>query len=389
MAVSGNTQQSIRKALGVLKDSTMVGLAKVNSDYKGLDIAIVKATNHVEVIPKEKHVRKIFNAISASRPRADVAYCINSLARRLAKTSNWAVALKTLVVIHRALREVDPSFREELMKYRSARPKTLNLSHFKDDSSTPENHRTGNERIARAIARSAKPSFKTCQLPGPEKAAIHNNLIRFALSMVVHESIKIYAAVSAGTHNLADQFFDMERHDAIRALGIYRKAGFQAGSLNEFYKICKRLDFGRPDDFKKVEQPPESFLTAMEEYIKNTSHQNMGENGREILAIEYRKSNEDNEEAEITLEPSKSPVSSPVPPPVADLLCLDDFLAQEETVNVTEEQNPLALALVSNDNVTNQGGVSASGNAMEDWELALVSEPVSNQAPVTEIKLVK
>lgn len=34
----------------------------------------------------------IFAAISATRPRADVAYCIHALARRLSKTHNWAVS---------------------------------------------------------------------------------------------------------------------------------------------------------------------------------------------------------------------------------------------------------------------------------------------------------
>lgn len=33
----------------------------------------------------------IFLATSASRPRADVAYCIHALARRIAKTHNWTV----------------------------------------------------------------------------------------------------------------------------------------------------------------------------------------------------------------------------------------------------------------------------------------------------------
>lgn len=33
----------------------------------------------------------IFDATSASRPRADVAYCIQAIAKRLAKTRNWAV----------------------------------------------------------------------------------------------------------------------------------------------------------------------------------------------------------------------------------------------------------------------------------------------------------
>lgn len=45
------------------------------------------------------------------------------------------VALKTLVVIHRALREVDPTFREELINYGRSRSHMLNLSYFKDDSS--------------------------------------------------------------------------------------------------------------------------------------------------------------------------------------------------------------------------------------------------------------
>jgi len=35
---------------------------------------------------------EIFYATSAHQPRADVAYCIHTLARRLAKTRNWIVS---------------------------------------------------------------------------------------------------------------------------------------------------------------------------------------------------------------------------------------------------------------------------------------------------------
>jgi len=35
--MSGGTQKSLRKALGALKDTTTVSLAKVNSDYKVLE----------------------------------------------------------------------------------------------------------------------------------------------------------------------------------------------------------------------------------------------------------------------------------------------------------------------------------------------------------------
>lgn len=36
MSGGGGTQNSLRKALGALKDTTTVSLAKVNSDYKVL-----------------------------------------------------------------------------------------------------------------------------------------------------------------------------------------------------------------------------------------------------------------------------------------------------------------------------------------------------------------
>ena len=121
---------------------------------KDLDIAIVKATNHVECPPKERHVRsqfslfqtpdccifysgfgvgvrdvnlfsiliyllafpirslngeiwfenaylvsllvEIFSATSVMRPRADVAYCIHALAKRLSKTRSWIVKFSTI-----------------------------------------------------------------------------------------------------------------------------------------------------------------------------------------------------------------------------------------------------------------------------------------------------
>lgn len=45
------------------------------------------------------------------------------------------VALKTLILVHRALREVDLTFHEELINYGQSRSCMLNMIHFKDDSS--------------------------------------------------------------------------------------------------------------------------------------------------------------------------------------------------------------------------------------------------------------
>ncbi|XP_059636224.1 putative clathrin assembly protein At5g35200 [Cornus florida] len=302
MTAAGNAQQSLRKALGALKDSTTLGLAKVNSENKELDVAIVKATNHVEKLAKDKHIRKIFDAVSASRPRADVAYCIHALARRLAKTHNWAVALKTLIVIHRALREVDPTFREELINYSRSRGLILNLSHFKDESSPNawdysawvRNYALYLEECLECF-RILKYDVQTdCsrtkeldtldlieQLPAlqqvlfrltscqPEGTARYNYLIQYAFAIVAAESVRIYVSITDGTLNLVDKFFEMQRHDAVRALSIYRRAALQAERLSEFFELCRSLDFGRGQKYIKIEQPPASFLAAMEDYVKD------------------------------------------------------------------------------------------------------------------------
>lgn len=42
----------------------------------------------------------IFAATSAARPRADVAYCIHALARRVSKTHNWTVSCSYLSVCY-------------------------------------------------------------------------------------------------------------------------------------------------------------------------------------------------------------------------------------------------------------------------------------------------
>ncbi|KAG5557935.1 hypothetical protein RHGRI_007998 [Rhododendron griersonianum] len=76
---------------------------------KELDIAIVRATNHVERPVKQKHTKgecslKMEMACSfdscpfcasATRPRANVANYIHALARRLSKTHNWAVCVQS------------------------------------------------------------------------------------------------------------------------------------------------------------------------------------------------------------------------------------------------------------------------------------------------------
>ncbi|KAH7659819.1 ENTH/VHS domain-containing protein [Dioscorea alata] len=296
------------------------------------------------------------------------------------------VAIKTLIVIHRALREVDPSFREELINYTKSSGHMLNLSHFKDGSSLNAWDYSAWVRTYALYLEERLECFRVlkydieterCRTSELDTIDLLEHLpalqqllfrliscqviafIAFNSISVAGESVNIYNAINDGTLNVVDKFFEMQRHDALRSLEIYRKAGHQAELLSEFYETCKGLDLRPGQEFVKVEKPPASFISAMEEYVKDASQ-----------------------------IPHEPPTVEPPPAEalVTDLLSLDDF---GECADVLEEKNAFALAIVTDggSNSTNATVASDLASDTSGWELALVGAASSTESSATEVKL--
>ncbi|GAB4854584.1 hypothetical protein Ancab_023165 [Ancistrocladus abbreviatus] len=124
---------SIRKAMGVVKDQTSIGLAKVASNMAPeLEVAIVKATSHDDDPADEKYIRQILTWSSYSHGYVDA--CISVVSKRLGKTRDWVVALKALMLVHRLLTDGDPIFQQEILYATRRGTRLLNMSDFRDEA---------------------------------------------------------------------------------------------------------------------------------------------------------------------------------------------------------------------------------------------------------------
>ncbi|XVF34331.1 hypothetical protein REPUB_Repub18cG0050500 [Reevesia pubescens] len=434
-----SSHHGLRKAIGALKDSTKVGMAIVNGDLiKGhLEVAIVKATNHKEEVPKEKHVRTILVAVSAP-DRSDAAFCIQTLFKRLAKTRTWTVALKSLIVLHRALR-VDPFISKLIHNLGRGRGIMQSLAHFRDDSSPQawnysvwvrtyalyleeriecfhlleydvDRDQSRNRRLDTPQLLEQLPVLQELLhrllICKPEGAALYNHLIHYVLSMITGESVNLYIAITDGILSLIDKYFEMQRHHAVKALEIYRKALNQASQLSEFFEFCRGLHYGHGQKYLKIKPLPDSFLTAMEDYVKEAP---------QVLALPYTAIKDDrdaastetttpesdllidyNQDTNVQEKSSPSVISSDqlqnevrqaVPKlEIADLLCFDDPTEEGSEVDA---KNSLALVIVESENPSNAANDVSSASASTGWELALSGAPNSSGDALAESKLTR
>jgi len=119
-----------------LGDRLQAGLKRLAAKGPGqrtLDVAFVKATSHDDGPPKEKHLRTLVEASKhgTSEMQSHLAGLIESC---LLESADCVVVAKTLVILHKVLREGGTSFRQDVF-YKSFSHFFDRLGNFKDDRS--------------------------------------------------------------------------------------------------------------------------------------------------------------------------------------------------------------------------------------------------------------
>ncbi|CAA7054096.1 unnamed protein product [Microthlaspi erraticum] len=329
----------LKKAIGVVKDQTSISLAKVangatgGGDLTTLEVAILKATSHDEDIPiDDRLVSEILGIISAKKSHA--AACASAIGRRIGRTRNWIVALKSLVLVLRIFQDGDPYFPREVLHAMKRGAKILNLSSFRDDSNSCPwdftafvrtfalylderldcfltgklqrrstnrdqtgrfssiggstnsksrfNHRTATKTNEPAV-RDMKPVMLLDKITywqrlldraiatRPTGDAKANKLVRTSLYAVAQESFDLYRDISDGLALLLDSFFHLPYQSCIHAFQACVRASKQFEELNGFYDLCKASGIARTSEYPSIQKISLELLETLQEFLKDQS----------------------------------------------------------------------------------------------------------------------
>ncbi|CAK9184089.1 unnamed protein product [Ilex paraguariensis] len=306
----------LQKAIGAVKDQTSISLAKVASNNSSnLEVAVLKATTHDDVPIDERYVAEVLDLVSSNKVYA--AACARAIGKRIGRTRNWIVALKSLVLVLRIFQNGDPYFPREVLHAMKRGAKILNLSSFRDDSNTSPwdftafirtfalylderldcfltgklqrryTHRqretSHRSRRPNEPVRDMKPAMLLDRISfwqrlleraiatRPTGAAKTNRLVQISLLAVVQESFDLYKDISDGLALLLDSFFHLQYQSCVNAFQTCVKAAKQFEELGAFYTLCKNIGVGRTSEYPCVQTISEELIETLQEFLKDQS----------------------------------------------------------------------------------------------------------------------
>jgi hypothetical protein len=321
-----NNNNKLRRVMRLLKDQTAAGIAMGAGP---LQVAVVRATSHEECLPEEKYVEEII--ATASMSRSKVAFCTRALLGRLSKTQDWAVALKSLIVIHRAILDGGFLFQDQLcfssskvgrnfLEYVWFADSDLNLSpsfdlelnswvrryarylderlicsrvvksHFDSRwSSVPTSENVcymATEQLLEELGFLQSLLEEGCHCEVGGYGTTTNSVIQGALILVAADSYKLQQEIGFRVWEMLDRLDILQLPHALQLLEICKKAavgGHQTHMLLKFLDHCRKLvsllsdlpmphssGFVSESDVKKVEETVKMLSPSSSSPAQNT-----------------------------------------------------------------------------------------------------------------------
>lgn len=431
---------TIRKAIGAMKDQTSISIAKVAGNLApDLEVLVVKATSHEEVPADDKYVREILNLTSYSKGYINA--CLISISKRLTKTRDWIVAVKSLMLVHRLLVDGHPSFEDEIVHATRSGMRVFNMSDFRDEAHSSSWDHAGFVRVyamyldqkveflvykkkLKSVVESGDAEFgsvkkneeKNDATPvremkaervldrlkhllqildrvlgcKPHGAAKNNRLVLVAIYQIVRDSFKLYVEICDVLGVLMDRFMEMEYAHCVQAFEFYVSASKMMDELAGFYGWCKDMGIARSSEYPEVQKITDSLLGTLEGFLKEMSDRTKSPEKRlEVKVITLKEQEPEADINEVKALPApevKNLTPRPQQPPVAPQPKETPRVQQEtgelvnlrdDGVSADEQGNKFALALFSGASTVKTEGL---------WEEFGSSEVTSAwQTPAAEI----
>lgn len=280
-------QTKLRVALGTMKDQASIGKAMMynhqqHDGFSNIEIAILRATSHGNNTIDDKYMHEILFHVSNSK--GSIPFLAERISRRLCKTKDNLVALKTLVLIHRLLRGGNRTFEQDLCKAHVSGHLQITIirygcvtKNFYDPlvcflhkyasyleermswlinqggklepimSKGLEFRRYGEKSFDMAFRILPKCQilidkvleFSPCDILRSNNHN-HHSFAHVAMSNILRESFQVYMTFSEGIEALVNMFFELESSAKNLACEILKKGSIQSQKLHDLYQTCKK-----------------------------------------------------------------------------------------------------------------------------------------------------
>lgn len=426
----------IKKAIGVVKDQTSISLAKVaGNSAPDLEVLVVKATTHEKEAADDKYAREILNLMSCSRNYVNA--CVVAVSRRLSKTSNWIVALKALVLVHKLLNEGGPVFRQEMLFSSKRGSRVLNMSSFRDDAHSTSWDQSSfvrayasylDQKLEIVMAYGRKVEKKRNEYDdgfrnnrrvksyddlsdsrkqvlwlkdlAPEKvlerlnqllrvldrflasrptgAAKKSRMVLMALHLLVKDSFRVYDDICDVLKYLLECFLDLEYAYTVKAFDAYVNASKMMEELTGFYDWVKDEGIVIASDIPEVKKISDQLLGSLEGLLREKGNNSVNEIKDKEESIENGRGEEEEEkeegEDEENVNENFNTTSSTFSQPQRQQVFTEELVNLKN--DEVEEADKWALSLFSEFPAVNSAWEKTE-EGRDDWEMVLV-ESASN-----------